>query len=46
MEGQAELGLFFLVRERNGFFNIVVKDGSSPAVSCAYYYKNSISLFS
>ena len=34
MEGQAELGLFFLLRKRNGFFDIVVKDGSSPAVSC------------
>ena len=32
MEGQAELGLFFLLRKRNGFFDIVVKDGSSPAV--------------
>ncbi len=34
MEGQAKLGLFFLVRKRNGFFGIVAKDGSSPAVSC------------
>ena len=33
MEGRAKLGLFFLVRERNGFFNIVVKDGSKSSVS-------------
>ena len=31
---------------RCGFFDIVVKDASKPAVSCAYYYKKSISLFS
>ena len=45
MEGQAELGLFFLLRKRNGFFDIVVKDGSSPGVSCVCYYKKSSSLF-
>ena len=28
MEGQAKLGLFFLVRKRNGFFDIVAKDAS------------------
>ena len=28
------LGLFFLLWVRNGFFDIVVKDGSSPSVSC------------
>ena len=33
MEGQAKLGLFFLVRKRNGFFDIVAKDASKPAVS-------------
>ena len=33
-------------RMRCGFFDIVVKDASKPAVSCAYYYKKSISLFS
>ena len=37
---------FTEVRMRWGFFDIVVKDGSSPAVSCAYYYKKSSSLFS
>ena len=26
-------------RMRCGFFDIVVKDASKPAVSCAYYYK-------
>ena len=33
-------------RMRCGFFDIVAKDASKPAVSCAYYYKKSISLFS
>ena len=33
-------------RIRCGFFDIVVKDGSKPAISCACYYKKSISLFS
>ena len=28
------LGLFFFLRARNGFFDIVEKDGSSPTVSC------------
>ena len=29
-------------RMRCGFFDIVVKDASKPAVSCAYYYKKII----
>ena len=33
MEGQAKLGLLFLIRKRNGFFDIVAKDASKPAVS-------------
>ena len=33
-------------RMRCGFFDIVEKDGSKPAISCACYYKKSISLFS
>ena len=37
---------FMGVRIRCGFFDIVVKDGSKPAISCACYYKKSISLFS
>ena len=33
---------FMGVRIRCGFFDIVVKDGSKPAVSYAYYYKKII----
>ena len=36
---------FMGVRIRCGFFDIVAKDGSKPAVSYAYYYKKSLFLF-